>query len=543
MAIHGEPYQAAKFRFHPNYRPVLERLRSIADDYDYIVSSQWPAMLTLAAAEVPVDLHIAHNVDWVLSEQHDPRILRMTRNASKLKRLERQLLGMPETVVTLSAIDAARLRNTGVFALPVRLVEPSTAVLETNHRAVGMLGKMSWPPNHEAALRMRDQILPAVNDRLQAPVTLKLAGHGSESLSGVPNVSALGVVDDVESFYGGVDVVVLPRVDEQTSGISIKLVEAVEAGKQVIAPASLFTACGLTSPWPDGLDDARAIVRALEALYNDEFPISVDAPALIDSNEWVSAGSLVSLMASKTGIRDRVAVAPVEDKLVASMDNLKDLVFDSRPIRIQTLNLHHLYLASHLDDFRRAVLEADFVTADGWPVQRLLKRDSKIIAPRVTGSDFLAELVSDGRLAGRRVALIGGSEPAADLFRSRLEAAGAELALGWHGPRAMWIPSAIARRLKEADIEIVVLAVTPPFGELMAAELRRAGVGASIIAIGGGLDMLVGLRRRAPMVVQRIRLEWAYRMVQDPHALFRRYVLECIPELLRRAVRRRRSLV
>jgi N-acetylglucosaminyldiphosphoundecaprenol N-acetyl-beta-D-mannosaminyltransferase len=45
------------------------------------------------------------------------------------------------------------------------------------------------------------------------------------------------------------------------------------------------------------------------------------------------------------------------------------------------------------------------------------------------------------------------------------------------------------------------------------------------MGVGGALDILAGERRRAPRLLQRLGLEWSYRLIQDPRRLARRYVV------------------
>jgi N-acetylglucosaminyldiphosphoundecaprenol N-acetyl-beta-D-mannosaminyltransferase len=46
------------------------------------------------------------------------------------------------------------------------------------------------------------------------------------------------------------------------------------------------------------------------------------------------------------------------------------------------------------------------------------------------------------------------------------------------------------------------------------------------IGIGGTLDMIAGITRRAPLWMQRSGLEWLYRLMQEPRRLWKRYVLD-----------------
>ena len=46
------------------------------------------------------------------------------------------------------------------------------------------------------------------------------------------------------------------------------------------------------------------------------------------------------------------------------------------------------------------------------------------------------------------------------------------------------------------------------------------------LCVGASLDFLGGKARRAPVWVQRARLEWLHRLVQEPGRMWRRYLVE-----------------
>ena len=44
-----------------------------------------------------------------------------------------------------------------------------------------------------------------------------------------------------------------------------------------------------------------------------------------------------------------------------------------------------------------------------------------------------------------------------------------------------------------------------------------------VMGVGGSIDVIAGVTRRAPVAWQRLGLEWLYRMLQEPRRMFRRY--------------------
>ena len=45
------------------------------------------------------------------------------------------------------------------------------------------------------------------------------------------------------------------------------------------------------------------------------------------------------------------------------------------------------------------------------------------------------------------------------------------------------------------------------------------------MGVGGAVDVVAGVTKRAPRLLQRLGLEWAFRLAQEPRRLFRRYLV------------------
>jgi glycosyltransferase involved in cell wall biosynthesis len=264
MISRREPYQAAKFRMASAWRSRVAELRERARESDLIVTSQWPALLIAEAAEVIPALHIAHNVDSVLSETYDPRLFRLLRNAARMRELERSLVNRPRAIVALSTLDCARLSEWGVVAEHLRLVSTNARAGHGRSRLIGFVGKSSWPPNAHAIEALSTRILPGVAARMgENSPELLLVGRGVSRWAGIPSVEAIEHMDDLSAFYERIDLVVIPRIETST-GVSVKMLEAIEAGVSVIVPRSLANAADvepsvIVADTPEQMEDA--IVR------------------------------------------------------------------------------------------------------------------------------------------------------------------------------------------------------------------------------------------------------------------------------------------
>jgi N-acetylglucosaminyldiphosphoundecaprenol N-acetyl-beta-D-mannosaminyltransferase len=83
----------------------------------------------------------------------------------------------------------------------------------------------------------------------------------------------------------------------------------------------------------------------------------------------------------------------------------------------------------------------------------------------------------------------------------------------------------------------IFLAVGSPRQERLAAALAATGQATGTgLCVGASLDFLAGVERRAPVWMQRLGLEWTFRLATHPRRLARRYLIDSprvVPLLLR----------
>ncbi|MDX6277099.1 MAG: N-acetylglucosaminyldiphosphoundecaprenol N-acetyl-beta-D-mannosaminyltransferase [Nocardioidaceae bacterium] len=216
-------------------------------------------------------------------------------------------------------------------------------------------------------------------------------------------------------------------------------------------------------------------------------------------------------------------------KCIATSEELDALVLSGGTARIQTVNLHHLTLAARSDSFAETIDSADYITADGWPIVSLLRSRGREVE-RVTGSEFLERMLSGRAFRNVHAGVLGASRGAGDKFRGRLHDSGLHMVFREHGDRATWVPDQLVSELKEEDVHLLLVAVTPPHGDDIGEELLRTGFNGMVVNVGGAVDMMTASGRSiAPRWIRSIKLEWVFRMAREPRRLWRRYILECLP--------------
>jgi N-acetylglucosaminyldiphosphoundecaprenol N-acetyl-beta-D-mannosaminyltransferase len=212
-------------------------------------------------------------------------------------------------------------------------------------------------------------------------------------------------------------------------------------------------------------------------------------------------------------------------------------------VYVVTPNADHLNRLLSRPELRALYDAAALRLLDSRVVAQLARLFGLRAPPVVTGSDLTASLFDRIIAPEDPVAVLGGSAETADALRARYRLT----RLLHHNPpmgfeRDPAALEAAIRFVEDHPARFCFLAVGSPRQEVVAEALVRRGKATGIgLCIGASLLFLTGAERRAPRAVQGAGLEWAWRLVQDPRRLARRYLVDSprIVRLLWREARRR----
>lgn len=208
-----------------------------------------------------------------------------------------------------------------------------------------------------------------------------------------------------------------------------------------------------------------------------------------------------------------------------------------------TLNLDHVAQLRRRADFRTAYRRARFVTADGFPIVALGRLAGTPIR-RTTGADLVVPLCERARRERLPVFLLGSNALTLHRAARRLAARfdGLEI-VGCHAPGSNFDPysdeadEAIAR-IRASGAKLCFVALGAPRQEIFAARCLDELNGTGLLCIGAALDFIANTQSRAPVLTQKIGLEWAWRMLRNPRRLGPRYAqcLAIVPQLVARSI-------
>jgi len=194
--------------------------------------------------------------------------------------------------------------------------------------------------------------------------------------------------------------------------------------------------------------------------------------------------------------------------------------------QVMTVNTEFLSLARKDATFRAIINRAALVVADGVGViwaSRILGRP---FPERVAGVDLLRLIAARCAAQGYRLFLLGAApgvvETTAQVLQQR--SPGLQIVGTYSGSPAPAEVEHILDLIRAAQPEVLAVAYGAPRQDLWihqhAQALGEAGVGVAL-GVGGAFDFISGRVQRAPLWVQRIGLEWVFRVLVQPRRIWR----------------------
>jgi N-acetylglucosaminyldiphosphoundecaprenol N-acetyl-beta-D-mannosaminyltransferase len=199
---------------------------------------------------------------------------------------------------------------------------------------------------------------------------------------------------------------------------------------------------------------------------------------------------------------------------------------ESRYVCVATVN--NVIEAYDDPEFGAIMDAADLVTPDGMPLVWGLRLLGVGAATRVYGPDLTPVVCQLAAEQGVPVGFYGGTEDVLEGLVAKLGQRFPGLKVTYRASPPFRPPTAEELRRTIEDLHrsgariLFVGLGTPKQERWMAAHKQQ--VRAVTLGVGAAFDFLAGRKRQAPRLVQRLGLEWLYRLVHEPRRLWRRYL-------------------
>lgn len=190
-------------------------------------------------------------------------------------------------------------------------------------------------------------------------------------------------------------------------------------------------------------------------------------------------------------------------------------------------NVHMVIEAYRQPDFADQVNRASLVVADGVPLLGWLHSIAGVRQERIAGMDVFPDLLRMASERHLRVYFFGTTDDVLNRIRLQAEKEypGLLIAGMYSPPFGRPLDDDLyMEKINQSGANLVFVALGCPKQEKwMAANSHR--IQATLLGVGGAFPVFAGMAARAPKIMQRLGLEWLFRLLQEPRRLFARYMV------------------
>jgi len=237
------------------------------------------------------------------------------------------------------------------------------------------------------------------------------------------------------------------------------------------------------------------------------------------------------------GLREVMGLRFWDTPLPAAAHFLVQAAVTGQRLQVYFVNAHCVNVAARDSRYAQLLQSAPFLFADGAGMALAARLAGAALHNNVNGTDLFPRICAAAAAASVPLAFLGSRPGVARQCATVMER-------DYPGLRVVWVAdgylSAAAEAQKLAELNtsgarLLFVAKGVPTQEHWIAEHATRIAVPVILGVGALFDFYSGAVPRAPPMLRRLRMEWAYRLAQEPRRLFRRYVLGN-PEFVARAL-------
>ncbi len=220
---------------------------------------------------------------------------------------------------------------------------------------------------------------------------------------------------------------------------------------------------------------------------------------------------------------------PVDDVMMGeALDRVEKMIAEGGMHQVATANVDYLVHAKNDAEYRRILCMCDLVVADGMPIIWASRLFGVPLRERVAGADMVPELVRLSGEKGYGIFLLGATPEVIEAAERKMQAISPGVrVVGRMSPPVKPLDQfdnePILAEIERTKPDILLVAFGSPKQEKWISRNRHRLNVPVCLGIGGTLDFMAGTVKRAPKWMQKVGMEWVFRMCVDPHRLVPRY--------------------
>jgi N-acetylglucosaminyldiphosphoundecaprenol N-acetyl-beta-D-mannosaminyltransferase len=220
---------------------------------------------------------------------------------------------------------------------------------------------------------------------------------------------------------------------------------------------------------------------------------------------------------------------------ISYCDTKEALAFVEKSIKNKETNtiftpcLESLALYNTNAAFAEASDNVDLSIVDGITMVQMSRLSGHPLKERITGATFVVEIIKE--FHDRATFFVIGSKPEnLDIAFAKLKKDYPNMkGIGFYSPPFYpgFFPKEegdiVIQKINESGANVVFFALGAPKQELLIQMIKPHVKANILMSCGGTFEFIGGVVKRAPRKIQKMGLEWAYRIYTDPNRMIKRY--------------------
>jgi len=229
-------------------------------------------------------------------------------------------------------------------------------------------------------------------------------------------------------------------------------------------------------------------------------------------------------------IRQKIVTMDVDvTSLSLSVGKVLNLINLHKGAYVCVSNVHMCMETFDSLSFRSVVNQAELVIPDGKPLSIAQKLLGHKNASQVRGQDIMNALCELSGKKNLNIGFYGGSSDSIlELVQSNLtkQYPDIKITYSFSPPFRALTDEEDAKVIEEinnTNVDILFVGIGCPKQEIWMAE-HKEQLHCVMLGVGAAFDFIAGNKKHAPRWVQRIGLEWLFRLLSEPKRLWKRYL-------------------
>ena len=205
---------------------------------------------------------------------------------------------------------------------------------------------------------------------------------------------------------------------------------------------------------------------------------------------------------------------------------LRQYLSTDHKVSINFLNVHCFNTAQKNIEYKNALERCTFLLNDGVGVDIAGKLIGVGFKENMNGTDLIPQLIDFFVRNGMTVFCFGAKKEVIEKAVRNIEADYPGLSVVGYSDGYAEDPASVIEQINLSHADAVILGLGVPRQELWVDSYGDRLKSVRVFVSGGAIfDFVSGNVLRAPNFIRRIKLEWLFRLIQEPRRLFSRYII------------------